>query len=108
MEVVMHDVAFGVGQCLRDRWQEHLRRRDPRCTLSVAEGDVIALVSAAADSIPIILTFLAASSIGFPECSKFCGRDDDGRRVQGNGLCQDRGFGRLRPDSGLRAEARQR
>src|ERR1700726_3130224 len=44
----------------------------PAFTLSVAKNEVIALVSAA-DSRPMILTLLAASSIGFPSAANCVG-----------------------------------
>src|SRR6476646_8478872 len=44
----------------------------PALKLSVAKSEVIALVSAA-DSMPMILTFLAASSIGFPSAANCAG-----------------------------------
>ena len=44
----------------------------PACTLSVAKVAVKAAVSAA-ESIPMILNFLAASSIGLPSAANFTG-----------------------------------
>ena len=76
----------------------------PACTLSVVRNEVKAFESAA-ESIPIILTFLAASSIGLPERGELGRRDDDCRWFAGDGILEDRN---LAVDVGLGLSAELR
>ncbi len=61
----------------------------PPATLSVVRNEVNALESAA-ESMPMIFTFLAASSIGLPSAWNCVGRDHDGGGIAGDGVLEDR------------------